>query len=159
MDFDSLSSAITQASRYHEQLVLVTGAAASHLVGEYSQPNSVPLINLGVEFSEKLLDVSVEDWPKKSAGLFTDLLVRVEAKTILLDRIEVIFDRNLALDPLKLLKANSKNITLVAVWPGAKTESALTYAIPNHPEYRCYKQADIKEIAVLDAGELQKEIL
>lgn len=159
MDLDSLTFAITQANRYHEQLVLVTGSAASHLIGQYSQAYSAPLINLGVEFSESLLEMPVEDWPRKSAGLFTDLLVRVEAKTILLDRIEVIFDRNLALDPLKLLKANSKNKTLVAIWPGVKTGTALTYAIPSHPEYRSYKQADFKEIAFLNAGAMQKETL
>lgn len=159
MDLDSLSSAITQANRYHEQLVLVTGSAASHLIGQYSQAYSAPLINLGIEFSENLLEMPTEDWPRKSAGLFTDLLMRVEAKIILLDRIEVIFDRNLALDPLKLLKANSKNKTLVAVWPGVKTETALTYAIPSHPEYRLYKKADFKEIAFLNAGAMQKETL
>jgi hypothetical protein len=159
MDFDSLSSAITQSSRYHQQLVLVTGSAASNLVNEYHHAHSVPLINLGIEFSESLLVVPVEDWPKKSAGLFTDLLMRQQSKTILLDRIEVIFDRNLALDPLKLLKANSKNKTLVAIWPGVKTATALTYAIPSHPEYRSYKQADFKEIAFLNAGVMQKETL
>lgn len=159
MEFDDLLLAITQATRYREQLVLVTNDAASNLLIQYSQANDIPLINLGAELSAKLLEIPHLEWPKKVAGLFNALVEKNQTSIILLDRIEVLFDRTLAIDPLKLLKSSARNLTVVVVWPSVKSEILLTYAIPNHPEYRAYKQAELKEVAFVNAGELQKEIL
>lgn len=159
MEFDNLLLAITQATRYREQLVLVANGAASNLLIQYSQANDIPLMNLGIELSAKLLEIPHLEWPKKVAGLFIALLEKNQTSIILLDHIEILFDRTLAIDPLKLLKSSARNLTLVVVWPGVKSEFLLTYAIPNHPEYRAYKQAELKEVAFVNAGELPKEIL
>ena len=57
---------------------------------------------------------------------------------ILLDNIEVIFDVGLKQDPLRLLQGLSRNKTVVAAWNGTIVEDSLTYAAPDHPEYRRY---------------------
>ncbi len=63
-------------------------------------------------------------------------------ETILLDNIEVIFDVGLKLDPLRLLQGLSRNKTVVAAWNGSIVEDSLTYAAPEHPEYRRYQMRD-----------------
>ena len=61
---------------------------------------------------------------------------------ILLDNIEVIFDVGLKQDPLRLLQGLSRNKTVVAAWNGNIVEGSLTYAAPDHPEYRRYPMRD-----------------
>jgi len=83
----------------------------------------------------------------------------------LLDNIEILFDVHLKQDPLRLLQGLSRNKTVVAAWNGEvrtegrglRTESSadidsalstqssalyLTYAVPDHPEYRRYPIRD-----------------
>jgi hypothetical protein len=58
--------------------------------------------------------------------------------TIFIKNIEVLFDSNLKLDPLDLLKRNAKNRKLVAVWPGQIIEERLVYAGLGHGERKSY---------------------
>ncbi len=61
---------------------------------------------------------------------------------VVLDNLEILFDPALKLDPLKLLQGISRNRTIVASWNGSYVEGTLTYAKPDHPEYRSYRELD-----------------
>ena len=57
---------------------------------------------------------------------------------LLLDNIELLFDRTLQLDPLDLLKRHAHARRVVAVWPGELRDGRLTYAEMGHPEHQDY---------------------
>jgi len=65
---------------------------------------------------------------------------------ILLDNLEILFDKDLKQDPLMLLQGASRNITIIASWNGLWTQRRLTFAIPGHPEYRIYDKIDAQII-------------
>lgn len=61
-----------------------------------------------------------------------------ESALLLLDNLELLFDRTMQLDPLALLKAHSRSRRVVAVWPGLLRDGRLVYAEKGHPEHRDY---------------------
>ena len=61
---------------------------------------------------------------------------------VLLDNIEILFDVALKQDPLRLLQNLSRNKTVVVAWNGSASGGQITYATPDHPEYRKYAIGD-----------------
>ena len=57
---------------------------------------------------------------------------------LLLDNIELLFDRTLQLNPLDLLKRHAHARRVIAVWPGELRERRLSYATTGHPEHQDY---------------------
>jgi hypothetical protein len=57
---------------------------------------------------------------------------------VLLDNIELLFDRSLKLDPLGVLKQQARVRRMVATWPGELSGNRLRYATIGHPEYQEY---------------------
>ena len=55
---------------------------------------------------------------------------------------ELLFDRSLQQDPLRLLQGVSRNRQIVAAWDGSLEEGKLLYAEPGHAEYRQYPVND-----------------
>lgn len=152
MELGLLRQAIEQAKNYHSQLVVVSGEHASLLLEHAASEDGLVAVNLGLELSEKLIEVPRQDRAKSAASLFTDLLHELNTRVLLLNHIEILFDKTLSIEPLKLLQSSAKNLTLVVAWPGEKTTSSLTYAVPSHPEYRNYKASDFGETIFVDAG-------
>jgi len=157
LGLSNLRGGIERAGRYHEQLVLIVGESASALLSEAAITDQLPTINVGVEISSMLLDVPRSERAKVAPDIFTNLIEQQKAETLLLDHIEVLFDRSLSIDPLKLLQACAKSTTLVVVWPGTMLSSSLVYATPNHPEYRSYKESVLNGLVIVRADESEKE--
>ena len=147
-----LTQAIERAETLHSQLVVVTGESASLLLEKTASKDGLVALNLGVGLSEKLIEVPRQDRAMSAASLFTDLLRELNTHVLLLNHIEILFDKTLSIEPLKLLQSSARNLTLVVAWPGEKTTSLLTYAVPSHPEYRYYKASDFGETIFVDAG-------
>ena len=57
------------------------------------------------------------------------------------NKLEMLFDAALALNPLQLLQSLSRNVTLVVAWSGAYADGKLIYAEAGHPEYWEYSLA------------------
>ncbi|GIW92425.1 MAG: ATPase AAA [Pirellulaceae bacterium] len=95
------------------------------------------------------------------------------SEVLLLDNVEILFDVKLKQDPLRLLQGLSRNRTIVAAWPGRITGASeprhtsetvdarrtphdagryLTYAVPDHPEYRRYLIRDLVIVDALSVG-------
>ena len=97
-----------------------------------------PILNLNLALSERLLDLTVKQRALRVASAADDLLNERPATPILIDRIEMLFHPDLKQDPLRLFQVLSRNRILVVSWPGTYLERVLTYAEPEHPEYRRY---------------------
>lgn len=61
---------------------------------------------------------------------------------MVLDNLEILFDKDLQQDPLRLLQSISRNRAVVASWNGSINSGRLLYAEPGHPEYRSYDTVD-----------------
>lgn len=151
MDLSHLRQSIERANNYHSQLIVVSGKSASQLLEHAASADDLFMINLSLELSEKLIDIPRHDRPKLASTIFTDLLDEQQTKVLLLNHIEILFDRTLLIDPLRLLQSSAKNLTLVIAWPGDKSASSLNYAIPSHPEYRSYKVSEFGETIFVEA--------
>lgn len=143
---DSLESAIVIAATKRSRLVVLP---TSETVGLGSYESNQ--INLNKALSSRLMNVSRSERAAAAPKTVSGLLNEVDGDTVLIIGLEVLFDRSLAIEPLRLLAACAKNKTLLVCWPGEITNEGLSYAIPSHPEYRSYRASDLSEVILLEA--------
>ncbi len=107
-------------------------------------------VNVGLELSKRLLNVSATQRPLRVQDAMEDMLGEgAESMSILLDNLEVLFEPSLKQDPLRLLKGLSRNRTVVASLNGIAGDGGLTYADTDHPEYRHYSAPELGGLIVL----------
>jgi hypothetical protein len=125
---------------YHRVVVLVGGSSdsRSELLATSSRKHNWLVVDLGLTFSQQLLDVPRRHRAVTAPQVLSDLLSSISNDILLLDHIEILFNPELAQDPIKLLQSLSRNRTLVVSWPGAYDGATLLYAEPGDPEY--YRQ-------------------
>ena len=103
-------------------------------------------INLGLELSQMLLDLTERQRVLKVPQLVDHIIGSIEDNPAILDHIEILFEPSLQQDPLRLLQGLSRNKTIPAIWNGQVNNGYLTYASADHPEYRKYP---IRELNIL----------
>lgn len=139
---------------YH-RLVLVVAPANSgktEALRTLKDALSVPLINVSLELSCRMLDLTERQRPLQLSHLLGEIVqatARGEADVVLLDNTEILFDVRLKQDPLRLLQGLSRNYTVVVAWNGTVHDGHITYAVPGHPEYRRYP---IRDFLVVSAA-------
>lgn len=106
-------------------------------------------LNLNKLLTEQLMTISRKERAKSVMLIMEKLIAETEKNEIMLSGIEVLFDRSLGIDPLRLLSNCSKNKTLLVLWPGDKTSLGLSYAGASHPEHRTYKASDLSDVIYL----------
>jgi hypothetical protein len=102
-----------------------------------------PLINVNLELARLLLDYTQQQRGLQVGRLLTELVEARGRDPVLLDNVEILFDRALQQDPFRLLRRLARNRTIVAAWPGEFPGGILTYATPEHPEHRRYLASDV----------------
>jgi hypothetical protein len=142
---DQIMRKIKQAAELYHRLMLVVapaGAGKTTALLDIQDRTGTPLVNVNLELSRRMLDLTERQRTLQLPRLFQDLAGKSEGETILLDNIEILFDVHLKQDPLRLLQGLSRNKTVVAAWNGSLVDGHLTYAVPDHPEYRRYPIRD-----------------
>ncbi len=147
---DSLAKTILEKTAavqdlYHH-LVLVVGPSGSgktSVLQSIAQQSNLKYLNVNLELSQRLLDLTQRQRVLQIQRLLDDLVGRDHDGPILLDNTEILFDVALHQDPLRLLQGVSRHRTIVATWNGMLQGDYLTYAEPDHPEYRRYLSRDL----------------
>ncbi len=143
---------IVQAERLYHRLVLVAGSAGagkSDALTAVSAHTAVPVVNVGLELSRRMLEFAAHERARQVRPLLEQLVAVAEGRDIvLLDHIELLFDADLHQDPLRLLQGLSRDRTVVAAWTGALDNGTLRYAVPGHPEHGRYPAADVLVVPV-----------
>jgi hypothetical protein len=125
---------------YH-RLILVVGPARSGkttALRAFAEGAGWPRVNLNLMLAERLLEVPSRFRQIRVLDLLRDAAEAAPGDGLVLDNIELLFQRSLELDPLPALLALSRSRVVVAAWCGELADGALTYAAPDHPEFRSY---------------------
>jgi len=148
-----LEKAIQQAASQYYRLVIVVGLPGSGKTAALqavAQKNGYPYLNVNLELSKRLLELTRSQRSRQVERLFKELIATVAGDVVLLDNLEVLFDPALEIEALRLLQVSSRNRTVVASWNGTWKDGTLIYAEPGHPEFVQFKQT---EAVVVTAGE------
>ena len=138
---EQIKKSIRDANNLYQKLILLVGKSNSgktRILQEISEDLAIPMINVNLEMSYRLLDFPVDKRASTLARLFSQAIKDSERNIVLLDNIEIVFDKSLQQNPLALLQNNSKNKTMIVAWNGEIENRRLIYAMPDHHEYRSY---------------------
>lgn len=130
---ERLWRAIQQVQEPYHRLVLVVGPAGSGKTGALrlvAEGHGLPLMNGNLELSRRMLEVTGSQRARQGGKLLEQICREVqtghEGKPLLLDNLELLFDPDLHLDPLWLLRRLSRHRTLAAPWTGRIAGKRLT---------------------------------
>jgi hypothetical protein len=142
---------IDQAAMQYHRLILVvapSGAGKTRVLQEIAKRTGFRCINVNLELSRGLLDFTDRQRTLQASRVLSDIVGKNDAQAVLLDNTEVLFDVSLKQDPLRCLQGLSRHKTVVAAWNGTIEHGYLTYAAPDHPEYRRYPAADLLVVSL-----------
>lgn len=142
---DSILERMQEAENMYYRLVILvapSGAGKTHLLQEVGERLGGTVTNLNRELSQRLLEFSKHRRALQVEQLTEDVVSANGEGTVILDNIEILFDRSLQQHPLRLLKNMARRRTVIASWNGLCENDTLTYAIPGHPERQSYPVED-----------------
>jgi hypothetical protein len=142
---DQVIGRIKKAAELYHRLMLVVapaGAGKTTALQVVQERAGAPLINVNLELSRRMLDLTERQQALRLPRLLMEIINDAAGDVVLLDNIEILFDVSLKQDPLRLLQGLSRNKTVVAAWNGSTDRDHMTYAVPDHPEYRRYMVRD-----------------
>ena len=139
---EDLDRIVTEISSLNSKLVLLIGpprSGKSGLLCALAKRREAAVLSLGTALGRQLVAIPNARRHLVAVELLGELANSCATNGILLlDNIELLFDRTLQLDPLNLLKRHAHARRVVAVWPGEFQDNRLTYAITGHPEHQDY---------------------
>ncbi len=86
--------------------------------------------------------------PVTARALQVDRLINTAFRTnepgpLLVTDTDVLFEPSLQLDPLLLFQRASRQLPLVVTWAGSFERGRLSYAVPEHANYRYWRSPDL----------------
>jgi len=128
---------------YHRLVLLVgeTGAGKTGVLRDVAKELGSSVINVNLALSGELLELTATQRSLRLPGILDQITDNAQSPVVL-DNLEILFDKELKQDPLRLLQRISRNRTVVASWNGTMNSGRLLYAEPGHPEYRSYDSVD-----------------
>jgi DNA polymerase III delta prime subunit len=157
---DKLKRSIEAAeSLYHRLVLLVgeTGSGKTAVLRDVATVFGTSIVNINLDVSSELLELS----PKQRPVQLPMVLGRIVEKgnsPLFLDNLEMLFDKDLKQDPLRLLQSISRNRMVIATWNGAFKGQKLSYAEYGHPEYRVYDSVDALIVSMDGNATIEPEI-
>jgi len=143
-------NSLTQISSSFSKLMVLVGPAFSgktECLKEVSERINIPYVNLGIELSKELIELSLKQQVLRVSGLAKEIINSINSDIALLDNTEIFFNPVLKVDPIRLLMNSSRNKTLVVAISGKQIDNSIIYAEPDHPEYRKFKIEDYEVIS------------
>lgn len=139
---DDLVRLVEDVAGLNSKLVLLIGpprSGKSRLLEQLSMRRKVPVVRLGEALGRLLAPLPASQRHLMAPDLLSGLAGGAGGRDLLLlDNIEILFDRTLRLSPLDLMRRHSHGRRVVAAWPGELRDGRLVYAVPGHPEHQNY---------------------
>lgn len=150
-----IREALDSVSLKNTRLIILTGRSGreiSAVLRNCEDQFGFSRINVNTELSRGLLDLPPCDRPIMAERLLHEIIMKVEGEAVLLDRTEVLFSRDLALDPFRLLSNLGRYKTVIAAWNGDYDGSELVYAYTGHDDYRRYGRNLLGDTPILSVS-------
>ena len=128
---------------YHRLVLLVgeNGSGKTSILRGVANDFGSSMININLSLSSQLLELTAKQRSLRLQGILAQIADKTQSPVVL-DNLEILFDKDLKQDPLRLLQGLSRNRVVVASWNGTFTSGRLLYAETGHPEYRSYDSVD-----------------
>jgi hypothetical protein len=142
---DQIKRSLQSAEGLYHRLVLLVGETGSGKTGvlrDIAEEFGTSVINVNLALSSELLELTAKQRSLRLPGIL-DRIADQSHAPVVLDNLEILFDKDLQQDPLRLLQGISRNRAVVASWSGASAGGRLLYAETGHPEYRSYASVDV----------------
>ncbi|EOC1473221.1 BREX-3 system P-loop-containing protein BrxF [Cronobacter turicensis] len=112
-------------------------------------PEEITLLELSEELCEHLLPLSRGDRSRKAPDILAKVLNCIASEVVWIDRIQVLFEPSLELDPLRQLQELARIKPIIAIWPGQLTEHFLTFSVPGRADYQSYKANELANLPII----------
>lgn len=144
---------INQAPELHRHRLIVVvvtiGSRQTLSFREVAAQLGFQYVNVNLELSRLLLEISKQQQPVKAFKLLNDEIIGQSVQQgLVLDHLEILFDVGLRLDPMRCLLDIARRYMVVARWTGSYEREYLVHAEPGHPEYVQYQTKDGVVISV-----------
>jgi hypothetical protein len=141
---EKLERLIGEIGDLNSKLVLLVGHGRSgktSLLRELGSKVQSEPINVGLELGRRLAATPKNKRSFAAGELLREIADQEQAgDLLLLDNLELLFEKGLQINPLDLVKRLAHSKRVVAVWPGELLGDRLTYANMSHPEHRDYSR-------------------
>jgi hypothetical protein len=136
--FPQLLDTIRATQGAYHKLIIIAGGARSgktHLLKQVAAQLDLPLINLSLLFSQRLLSQNRRQRSLNAEKVAIEVVDEHIKSGLCLDDIELLFDSTLQMNPLVFLQDISRNRLIVATWNGVVTGGELRFGHTGHPDY------------------------
>lgn len=139
-----LERLIGEIGDLNSKLVLLVGTSRSgktKLLRELGTKLNIEPLNVGLELGRRLAATPINKRGFSAGELLREIADKERTDDpLLLDNLELLFEKGLQINPLDLVKRLAHSKRVVAVWPGELRGDRLTYADMSHPEHRDYSR-------------------
>lgn len=134
-------------------LVGPSGTGKTKILLDLSKKFGYPYTNLNFEISKKISEMSEEklDWE----NVVPDIINSRQSDVILFDNCELLFANEYDINPVRLLKNQSRKKVIVIAWNGEFNKGNLTYANPGDDDYRKFDSNDLDGIEIIVMSDLR----
>lgn len=142
---DQVMRSLQEVEGLYHRLVLVVGSAGAgktDVLRAIAKELGATVTNVNLQLASELLELTAKQRSVRLPGILNEMIDQLKSPLVL-DNLEILFDKSLHQDPLRLLQGLSRNRTVVAAWNGSLPSGRLQYAEPGHPEYRSYDTVDV----------------
>jgi len=141
---DKIKRSLRSAEGLYHRLVLLVGETGSGKTGvlrDVAVEFDTSVVNINLAISSELLELTSKQRALRLQGILEQIADKAQLPVVL-DNLEILFDKDLQQDPLRLLQGISRNRVVVASWNGTSAGGRLLYAETGHPEYQSYDSVD-----------------
>lgn len=132
---DKVKRSLQSAEGLYYRLVLLVGETDSCKTGvlrDIAAAFGSSVVNVNLALSGELPELTAKQRSFRLPGILDQIAVQA-LSPVVLDHLEILFDKHLQQDPLRLLQSISRNRAVVASWNGRVNSGRLLYAETGHP--------------------------
>jgi hypothetical protein len=146
------------AGAYYKLTIVAgsSGAGKTHLLKQVATQLDLPIINLSLLLSQRLLSQNRRQRALNAEDVATEVIDENYKSSLCLDDTELLFDSTLRLNPLVFLQDVSRNRLIVATWNGVLAGGELRFGHTSHPDF--FRQP-VKGFPVVSVAEDKLQLL